>query len=116
MMYLRLMYRLIKNYRNAIRKHPKFPHKIVKSKTTYLSLRMKKNHYTRQNDEGKETVASVFYEETSELLCELFKKRWRRAEKEWLDVIVVMFRVWFMIQREKAKHEKALKARLKNRR
>lgn len=89
------------NLSRAERKHPKFPELVCARHTTYRSLVQNRDFYTEMNDKGKETIASVLGEEVSELLCEMFKKRWGRAEKELLDVIAVCFRIWKIIRKEK---------------
>lgn len=98
---LKTLIEIIRNYKRALKKHPTFPSVVASPHTTYRSLRMCKEYFQRVNDEKKESISSVLNEETSELMCELFKKRWRRAEKEWIDVISVMIRIYLVIKREK---------------
>ena len=89
------------NLRRAESKHPTFPEIACQKHTTYRSLVQSRDYWRKINDGGRETVTSVLNEEIAELLCELFKKRWGRAEKELLDVIAVCFRLWRVIRRKR---------------
>ena len=98
---LSIMFSIYKNLKKALKKHPIFPERIVNPHTTYRSMVQNREYFQRMNDAGKETVASVIYEEIGELLCEMHKRRWRRAEKEWFDVVSVLIRTYFIIKRKK---------------
>ena len=89
------------NLRRAESKHPTFPEMACQKHTTYRALAQSVDYWRKVNDCGRETVSSVLNEEIAELLCELFKKRWGRAEKELLDVIAVCFRLWRVIRRKR---------------
>ena len=89
------------NLRRAESKHPTFPEMACQKHTTYRALAQSRDYWRKVNDSGRETVTSVLSEEIAELLCELFKKRWGRAEKELLDVIAVCFRLWRIIRRKR---------------
>ena len=86
------------NLRRAESKHPTFPEIACQKHTTYRALAQSRDYWRKINDGGRETVSSVLNEEIAELLCELFKKRWGRAERELLDVIAVCFRLWRIIR------------------
>lgn len=98
---LSIMFGIYKNLKRAMKKHPTFPEKIVNPHTTYRAMAQNREYFQRMNDAGRETVASVINEEIGELLCEMHKRRWRRAEKEWLDVVAVLIRTYFIIKRKK---------------
>ena len=89
------------NLRMAESKHPTFPEIACHKHTTYRALVQSRDYWRKINDGGRETVTSVLNEEIAELLCELFKKRWGRAERELLDVIAVCFRLWRVIRRKR---------------
>lgn len=96
-----IMFGIYKNLKKALKKHPTFPERIVNPHTTYRAMVQSREYFQRMNDAGRETVASVINEEVGELLCEMHKRRWRRAEKEWLDVVSVLIRTYFIIKRKK---------------
>lgn len=89
------------NILKAESKHPAFPEMACQKHTTFRALAQSRDYWRKVNDGGRETVASVLNEEIAELLCELFRKRWGRAEKELLDVIAVCFRLWRVIRRKR---------------
>jgi len=98
---LSIVFGIYKNLKKAMEKHPTFPERIVNPHTTYRAMVQNREYFQRMNDAGRETVASVINEEICELLCEMHKCRWRRAEKEWLDVVSVLIRTYFIIRRKK---------------
>lgn len=89
------------NILKAESKHPVFPELACQKHTTFRALAQSRDYWRKVNDSGRETVTSVLSEEIAELLCELFKHRWGRAEKELLDVIAVCFRLWRVIRRKR---------------
>ena len=110
------IFRLRRHLKNAVVKHPSFPKSVVLKHTTFNALYKNRDKFRRINDSGNETVASVINEEVSEMLCEMYKGRWHRAEAEWYDCIAVMLRVLKMIKCKKMERINRIASHLRYRR
>lgn len=102
--------------RRAERKHPNFPDMVARKHTTFRSLQQRMDAVKTQNDSGAETMASVLEEECAELFCDMYKKRWRRAERELFDIIAVCWRIYKFIRARKREQYNRVASYLRYRR
>lgn len=61
-------------------------------------------------------MASVLEEECAELFCDMYKKRWRRAERELFDIIAVCWRIYKFIRARKREQYNRVASYLRYRR